>query len=218
MSTTKKLKLGLVGGGPGSFIGAIHLNGALMDGMFELVCGAFSSDPAKSTQKGKELRLDPSRVYGSYDEMFAKESQLPEGERMDVVAIVTPNNMHFDPTAKALQHGFHVALDKPLTLNYAEAQALYRIVSQSKQRFLLTHTYTGYPMIKQARQMVQEGMIGKVRKVYVEYPQGWLYKLLETENNKQAEWRTDPKRNGLAGCMGDIGTHAFNMVEYVTGE
>ena len=218
MSTTKKLKLGLVGGGPGSFIGAIHLNGALMDGMFELVCGAFSSDPAKSTQKGKELRLDPSRVYGSYDEMFAKESQLPEGERMDVVAIVTPNNMHFDPTAKALQHGFHVALDKPLTLNYEEAQALYRIVSQSKQRFLLTHTYTGYPMIKQARQMVQEGMIGKVRKVYVEYPQGWLYKLLETENNKQAEWRTDPKRNGLAGCMGDIGTHAFNMVEYVTGE
>ena len=218
MSTTKKLKLGLVGGGPGSFIGAIHLNGSLMDGMFELVCGAFSSDPAKSIQKGKELRLDPTRVYGSYDELFAKESQLPEGERMDVVAIVTPNNMHFDPTAKALQHGFHVALDKPLTLNYAEAQALYRIVSQSKQRFLLTHTYTGYPMIKQARQMVQEGMIGKVRKVYVEYPQGWLYKLLETENNKQAEWRTDPKRNGLAGCMGDIGTHAFNMVEYVTGE
>jgi len=218
MSTTKKLKLGLIGGGPGSFIGAIHLNGALMDGMFELVCGAFSSDPAKSTQKGKELRLDPSRVYGSYDEMFAKESQLPEGERMDVVAIVTPNNMHFDPTAKALQHGFHVALDKPLTLNYAEAQALYRLVSQSDRRFLLTHTYTGYPMIKQARQMVQEGMIGKIRKVYVEYPQGWLYKLLETENNKQAEWRTDPARNGLAGCMGDIGTHAFNMAEYVTGE
>ena len=218
MSTTTKLKLGLVGGGPGSFIGAIHLNGALMDGMFELVCGAFSSDPAKSIQKGKELRLDPSRVYGSYDEMFAKESQLPEGERMDVVAIVTPNNMHYDPTVKALKHGFHVALDKPLTLNYAEAKDLYRVVSQSDRRFLLTHTYTGYPMIKQARQMVQEGLIGKVRKVYVEYPQGWLYKLLETENNKQAEWRTDPKRNGLAGCMGDIGTHAFNMAEYVTGE
>ncbi|MDP4838267.1 MAG: Gfo/Idh/MocA family oxidoreductase, partial [Algoriphagus sp.] len=142
MSTTAKLKLGLVGGGPGSFIGAIHLNGALMDGMFELVCGAFSSDPAKSKQKGAELRLDPSRVYGSYDELFAKESQLPEGVRMDVVAIVTPNNMHFDPTVKALQHGFHVALDKPLTLNYQEAQDLYRIVSQSKQRFLLTHTYT----------------------------------------------------------------------------
>jgi predicted dehydrogenase len=218
MSTPKKLKLGLIGGGPGSFIGAIHLNGALMDGMFELVCGAFSSDPVKSAQKGAELMLDPSRVYASYDELFAKESQLQEGLRMDVVSIVTPNNVHFDPTAKALKHGFHVALDKPLTLNYAEAKALYQVVTQSDKRFLLTHTYTGYPMIKQARQMVQEGLIGKVRKVYVEYPQGWLYRLLETENNKQAAWRTDPARNGLAGCMGDIGTHAFNMAEYVSGE
>ncbi|TDQ16265.1 putative dehydrogenase [Algoriphagus boseongensis] len=218
MSTAKKLKLGLVGGGPGSFIGAIHLNGALMDGMFELVCGAFSSNPAKSKQKGEELMLDPSRVYGSYDEMFEKESKLPEGVKMDVVAIVTPNNVHFDPTVKALKYGFHVALDKPLTLNYAEAKELYHIVNNSDRRFLLTHTYTGYPMIKQAKQMVMDGKIGKVRKVYVEYPQGWLYKLLETENNKQAEWRTDPARNGLAGCMGDIGTHAFNMVEYVTGE
>jgi predicted dehydrogenase len=218
MSTAKKLKLGLVGGGPGSFIGAIHLNGALMDGMFELVCGAFSSNPAKSKQKGEELMLDPSRVYGSYDEMFEKESKLPEGVKMDVVAIVTPNNVHFDPTVKALKNGFHVALDKPLTLNYSEAKELYHIVKNAGKRFLLTHTYTGYPMIKQAKQMVMDGKIGKVRKVYVEYPQGWLYKLLETENNKQAEWRTDPARNGLAGCMGDIGTHAFNMVEYVTGE
>lgn len=218
MSTAKKLKLGLVGGGPGSFIGAIHLNGALMDGMFELVCGAFSSNSAKSKQRGEELMLDPARVYGSYDEMYEKESQLPEGVRMDVVAIVTPNNVHFDPTAKALKHGFHVALDKPLTLNYQEAKDLYHIVKNSDKRFLLTHTYSGYPMIKQARQMVADGAIGKVRKVYVEYPQGWLYKLLETENNKQAEWRTDPARNGLAGCMGDIGTHAFHMAEYVTGE
>ena len=218
MSTAKKLKLGLVGGGPGSFIGAIHLNGALMDGMFELVCGAFSSNAAKSKQRGEELMLDPARVYGSYDEMYEKESKLPEGVRMDVVAIVTPNNVHFDPTAKALKHGFHVALDKPLTLNYQEAKDLYHIVKNSDKRFLLTHTYSGYPMIKQARQMVADGAIGKVRKVYVEYPQGWLYKLLETENNKQAEWRTDPARNGLAGCMGDIGTHAFHMAEYVTGE
>jgi predicted dehydrogenase len=218
MSAAKKLKLGLVGGGPGSFIGAIHLNGALMDGMFELVCGAFSSNPAKSKQKGEELMLDPARVYGSYDEMYAKESALPEGQRMDVVAIVTPNNVHFDPTVKALKHGFHVALDKPLTLNYREAKELYHVVKNSDRRFLLTHTYTGYPMIKQAKQMVMDGKIGKVRKVYVEYPQGWLYKLLETENNKQAEWRTDPARNGLAGCMGDIGTHAFNMAEYVTGQ
>jgi len=218
MSTAKKLKLGLIGGGPGSFIGAIHLNGALMDGMFELVCGAFSSNPAKSKQRGEELMLDPKRVYNSYDEMFEKEAQLPEAERMDVVAIVTPNNVHFDPTVKALKYGFHVALDKPLTLNYQEAKALYHIVKNSDRRFLLTHTYSGYPMIKQAKQMVADGKIGKVRKVYVVYPQGWLYKLLESENNKQAEWRTDPARNGLAGCMGDIGTHAFHMAEYITGE
>jgi len=218
MSTAKKLKLGLIGGGPGSFIGAIHLNGALMDGMFELVCGAFSSNPAKSKLRGEELMLDPKRVYNSYDEMFEKESQLSEAERMDVVAIVTPNNVHFDPTVKALKYGFHVALDKPLTLNYHEAKELYHIVKNSDRRFLLTHTYSGYPMIKQAKQMIADGKIGKVRKVYVEYPQGWLYKLLETENNKQAEWRTDPARNGLAGCMGDIGTHAFHMSEYITGE
>ncbi|WP_332912129.1 Gfo/Idh/MocA family oxidoreductase [Algoriphagus boritolerans] len=207
-----------MGGGPGSFIGAIHLNGALMDGMFELVCGAFSSNPSKSKQRGEELMLDSTRVYNSYDEMFEKESHLPESERMDVVAIVTPNNVHFDPSVKALKYGFHVALDKPLTLNYSEAKELYHIVKNSDKRFLLTHTYSGYPMIKQAKQMIADGKIGKVRKVYVEYPQGWLYKLLETENNKQAEWRTDPTRNGPAGCMGDIGTHAFHMAEYITGE
>jgi predicted dehydrogenase len=218
MSTPKKLKIGLIGGGPGSFIGAIHLNGALMDGMFELAAGAFSSNPEKSKLRGEELMLDPSRVYGSYDEMFEKELLLPKSERIDVVVIVTPNNVHYDPTVKALQKGFHVVLDKPLTLNYEEAKSLYAIVKASSQRFLLTHTYSGYPMIKQAKQMIAEGKIGKVRKVYVEYPQGWLYKLLETEDNKQAQWRTDPKRNGLAGCMGDIGTHAFHMAEYVTGE
>lgn len=218
MSTPKKLKIGLIGGGPGSFIGAIHLNGALMDGMYELVAGAFSSNPEKSKIRGEELMLDPKRVYANYDEMFAKESELPESERIDVVVIVTPNNFHFDPTVKALKYGFHVALDKPLTLNYTEAKALYQEVQKSDKRFLLTHTYSGYPMIKQAKQMIAEGQIGKVRKVYVEYPQGWLYKLLETENNKQAEWRTDPNRNGLAGCMGDIGTHAFHMAEYITGQ
>ncbi len=218
MSTTKKLKIGLIGGGPGSFIGAIHLNGALMDSMFELVAGAFSSNPEKSRQRGKELMLDPERVYASYDEMFAKELERPESERIDVVVIVTPNNVHFDPTVKALKHGFHVVLDKPLTLNYEEAKKLYPIVKNSDKKFLLTHTYSGYPMIKQAKQMISEGKIGKIRKVYVEYPQGWLWKLLESEDNKQAAWRTDPKRNGLAGCMGDIGTHAFHMAEYITGE
>ncbi|MBN3520448.1 Gfo/Idh/MocA family oxidoreductase [Algoriphagus lutimaris] len=217
MSTTKKLKLGLVGGGPGSFIGAIHLNGALMDGMFELAAGAFSSDPEKSRIRGEELMLPPNRVYGSYDEMFEKELELPESERIDVVCIVTPNNVHFDPTIKALKYGFHVALDKPLTLNYQEAKELYKAVKASDKLFLLTHTYSGYPMIKQAKQMIAEGQIGEVRKVYVEYPQGWLWKLLESEENKQAAWRTDPTKNGLAGCMGDIGTHAFHMAEYITG-
>ncbi|WP_100630158.1 Gfo/Idh/MocA family protein [Algoriphagus formosus] len=218
MSTNKKLKIGLVGGGPGSFIGAIHLNGALMDGMFELAAGAFSSNPEKSRKRGEELRLNPSRVYSSYDEMFEKELQLPEDERIDVVVIVTPNNVHFDPTAKAIRAGFHVVLDKPLTLNYQEAKELYHIVSNSDRKFLLTHTYSGYPMIKQAKQMIEEGKLGKIHKVYVEYPQGWLYKLLEKEDNKQAEWRTDPKRNGMAGCMGDIGTHAFHLAEYVSGQ
>jgi predicted dehydrogenase len=218
MSTNKKLKIGLVGGGPGSFIGAIHLNGALMDGLFELTAGAFSSNPEKSKKRGEELRLNPSRVYSSYDEMFEKELQLPEDERIDVVVIVTPNNVHFDPTAKAIRAGFHVVLDKPLTLNYQEAKELYHIVSNSDRKFLLTHTYSGYPMIKQAKQMIEEGKLGKIHKVYVEYPQGWLYKLLEKEDNKQAEWRTDPKRNGMAGCMGDIGTHAFHLAEYVSGQ
>lgn len=218
MSKTKKLKLGLVGGGPGSFIGAIHLNGALMDGMFELAAGAFSSNPEKSRIRGEELMLPSERVYDSYDEMFEKELQLPESERIDVVCIVTPNNVHLDPTLKALKAGFHVALDKPLTLNYTEAKELYHAVQKSDKLFLLTHTYSGYPMIKQAKQMIANGEIGKVRKVYVEYPQGWLWKLLETENNKQAAWRTDPTKNGLAGCMGDIGTHAFHMAEYISGE
>lgn len=217
MPTNKKLKIGLIGGGPGSFIGAIHLNGALMDGLFELAAGAFSSNPERSKQRGEELMLNPSRVYANYDEMFAKELELPEDERIDVVVIVTPNNVHFDPTVKALKAGFHVALDKPLTLNYQEAKELYHIVKASDCRFLLTHTYSGYPMIKQAKQMIEEGKLGKIHKVYVEYPQGWLYKLLEHEDNKQAEWRTDPKRNGLAGCMGDIGTHAFHLAEYVSG-
>lgn len=217
MPTNKKLKIGLIGGGPGSFIGAIHLNGALMDGLFELAAGAFSSNPERSKQRGEELMLNPSRVYANYDEMFAKELELPEDERIDVVVIVTPNNVHFDPTVKALKAGFHVALDKPLTLNYQEAKELYHIVKASDRRFLLTHTYSGYPMIKQAKQMIEEGKLGKIHKVYVEYPQGWLYKLLEHEDNKQAEWRTDPKRNGLAGCMGDIGTHAFHLAEYVSG-
>ena len=213
----KKLKMGMVGGGPGSFIGAIHRSASQMDGLIELTAGAFSSSPDKSRQSGEELMLDPSRVYSSYDEMFEKELALPQSERIDIVSIVTPNNVHFDPTKKALEKGFHVVLDKPMTLNYDQAMELHQIIQSSEKLFCLTHTYTGYPMIKQAKQMVADGAIGEIRKVYVEYPQGWLWKLLEHEDNKQAEWRTDPLRNGKAGCFGDIGTHAFNLAEYVSG-
>ncbi|MFD2037058.1 Gfo/Idh/MocA family protein [Belliella marina] len=218
MKNNRKLKMGMIGGGPGSFIGAIHRSAALMDGLIEIVAGAFSSKPEKSVQTGEELMLDESRVYSSYDEMFEKELLLPEAERIDIVSIVTPNHAHFDPTKKALEMGFHVVLDKPLTLNYAEAKELYRVIEKAKGLFCLTHTYTGYPMVKQAKQMVADGVIGEVRKVYVEYPQGWLWKLLESEDNKQAQWRTDPSRSGESGCFGDIGTHAFNLAEYVTGQ
>jgi predicted dehydrogenase len=217
MGNYKKLKMGMIGGGPGSFIGAIHRRAAIMDSMIELTAGAFSSDPEKSKITGKELMLDPQRVYDSYDQMLQTESSLPEEDRIDIVSIVTPNNSHFDATKKALEYGFHVVLDKPLTLNYSEAKELYQIIQNSNSLFCLTHTYTGYPMVKQAKEMIAEGTLGEVKKVYVEYPQGWLYKLLETEDNKQAQWRTDPARNGEAGCFGDIGTHAFNLVEYVTG-
>ncbi|UJP65234.1 Gfo/Idh/MocA family protein [Mongoliitalea daihaiensis] len=216
MNKLKKLKMGMIGGGPGAFIGAIHRNAALMDGLIELTAGVFSSDPLKSKQMGEELMLDPSRVYASYDEMFANELLLPIDERIDIVSIVTPNHVHFDTAKKALELGFHVVLDKPMTLNYTEAKILYKCITESQGLFCLTHTYTGYPMVKQMKQMIQQGAIGTVKKVYVEYPQGWLYRLLEYEN-KQASWRTDPKRNGEAGCFGDIGTHAFNLAEYVTG-
>lgn len=216
MAAQKKLKMGMVGGGPGAFIGAIHRSAALMDGLIEITAGSFSSNPEKSLQAGEELMLDPSRVYSSYDEMIQKELALPESERIDIISIVTPNNVHFDPTKKALEAGFHVVLDKPMTLTYDQAKDLYKIIKKSGKLFCLTHTYTGYPMIKQMKQMIADGVIGEVRKVYVEYPQGWLHKLLEYEN-KQAEWRTDPTRNGKAGCFGDIGTHAFNLAEYVSG-
>lgn len=209
--------MGMVGGGPGSFIGAVHRIAANMDGLIELVAGTFSSDPEKSRATGEELMLDPTRVYTSYEEMYAKEQALPEAERIDIISIVTPNHMHFDPAVKALDAGFHVVLDKPFTLTYEQAQKLYRAVNASKQFFCLTHTYTGYPMVKQAKQMIASGLIGAVRRVYVEYPQGWLYELLETSGNKQAAWRTDPQKSGKSGCFGDIGTHAFNLAEYVSG-
>lgn len=215
--TTQKLKMGMIGGGPGSFIGSIHRNAAALDGLITLSAGSFSSTHAKSLELGKELSLPENRIYASYDEMFEKEMQLPKEERIDFVSIITPNHLHFDPTAKALKNGFHVVLDKPMTLDLEEARELYSIIKNSGLLFCLTHTYTGYPMIKQARQLIAQGQLGEIRKIYVDYPQGWLWKKFEDENHKQAEWRTDPAKSGIGGCMGDIGTHAFNLAEYVSG-
>lgn len=214
---SRKLRMGMIGGSLDAFIGAIHRKAAAMDGEIELVCGAFSSDPKKSKATGKALYLHPGRVYGNYAEMIEKEKQLSEDKRMDFVSIVTPNHVHFDPAKMALESGFHVIIDKPITFNVAEAKALKKIVDKTGLVLALTHTYTGYPLVKEAKQMVKSGKIGKVRKVYVEYPQGWLSTFLEGSGNKQAGWRTDPSKSGAGGAIGDIGTHAANLAEYITG-
>ena len=211
------MRMGMVGGGRGAFIGAVHRMAAAIDGEIELVCGAFSSNPEKSKASGLDLFLPEDRAYGSYAEMIEKEKQLPEGERMDFVAIVTPNHVHFPPAKMALENGFPVVCDKPLCFSMEEAAELRQLVKDTGLLFALTHNYTGYPMVKQARDMVSNGEIGKVRKVVVEYPQGWLSTLVEGSDNKQANWRTDPSRSGKAGSMGDIGTHAENLAEYITG-
>ncbi|MGZ8523595.1 MAG: Gfo/Idh/MocA family protein [Chitinophagaceae bacterium] len=217
----RKLRMGMIGGGPGAFIGGVHRCAAIMDGEIELVCGAFSSDPEKSKQAGEMLSLPPQRIYGSYKEMIRSENSLPVNERMDLVSIVTPNHVHFEPAKLALENGFHVILDKPLAFDLKEALLLQEIASKSQLLFCLTHTYTGYPMVKEARQQVLSGKFGKIRKVYVDYPQGWLSDLIEGDDShrsgKQASWRTDPAQSGIAGAMGDIGTHAFNLAEYVSG-
>lgn len=207
----------MVGGGRGAFIGAVHRMAAALDGEIELVCGAFSSDPAKSKASGEDLYLDPSRVYGSYAEMIEKEKQLPATVRMDFISIVTPNHVHFGPAKMALENGFHVVCDKPLCFDMKEARELESLVEKTGLIFALTHNYTGYPMVKQARDMVSNGQLGEIRKIVVEYPQGWLSTKLEDSDQKQASWRTDPSRSGIAGCMGDIGTHAENLAEYITG-
>lgn len=207
----------MVGGGIGSFIGGVHRIAAAMDEQIELVCGAFSSDPQKSKDSGAELYLPENRVYGGFEEMIDKEKQLPEGERMDFVSIVTPNVMHAPPARQALNSGFPVICDKPLAYSLAEAKEIKELVDKTGLTFALTHNYTGYPMIKEARDLIKEGKLGKIRKVVVEYPQGWLSAMLEKEGQKQASWRADPKRAGISNCMGDIGTHAANLAEYVTG-
>lgn len=207
----------MVGGGMDAFIGAVHRNAAALDQEIELVCGAFSSDPEKSKKTGESLYLNPDRVYNSWEEMIKRESELPDGERMDFISIVTPNHLHYAPAKMALEYGFHVISDKPLCFSFDEAIELKQLVEKTGLLFGLTHTYSGYPMIKEARQWVKQGKLGKIRKIYVEYPQGWLSENIEAGGQKQASWRTDPARSGKSGCMGDIGTHAAHLAEYVAG-
>jgi len=213
----RKLRMGMVGGGKDAFIGAVHRIAANMDGLAELVCGTFSIDPEISKDSGEALFINPDRVYLTYQEMIEKESQLPEGERMDFLTIVTPNFVHFEPAKMALENGFNVVIEKPMTFSLEEAVQLKEIVERTGLTLALTHTYSGYPMIKQAKAMINNGELGKVRKVIVEYPQGWLSRLSEREGNAGAAWRTDPKKSGKSGAMGDIGTHAAHLAEYVTG-
>jgi predicted dehydrogenase len=213
----QKLRMGMVGGGQGAFIGAVHRMAAALDGEFDLVCGAFSSDPDKSRASGADLGIAPDRAYGSFEDMIRREKRLRPDRRMQVVSIVTPNHVHFAPAKMALDNGFHVICDKPLAFNIKEALVLQKTVEKTGLVFALTHNYTGYPMVKQARLMIRHGELGAIRKVVVEYPQGWLTNQIESAGHKQAAWRTDPARSGAAGAMGDIGTHAENLAEYITG-
>lgn len=213
----RKLKMGMVGGGRDAFIGAVHRAAALMDGNVEFVAGALSSTPEKAIASGKDLYLPDERNYATWQEMVERESKLPVGERIDFVSVVTPNHVHY-PIAKAfVEAGINVVIDKPLVLNSQEAASLVKAVEKSGVVFCVTYSYTGYPMVMQARQMVREGKIGEVRKVIVEYPQGWLIGLLEATGQKQAAWRTDPKIAGIGGAIGDIGSHAENLVSTIAG-
>ncbi|HOK66003.1 MAG TPA: Gfo/Idh/MocA family oxidoreductase [Anaerohalosphaeraceae bacterium] len=213
----RKLRMGMVGGGPGAFIGEVHRKAARMDGQIELVGGAFDINPEKSKQMSKVLYLDPNRCYSCYQEMIEQELKRPEGERMDFVAVTTPNNWHYPIARDLLEAGFHVMCEKPMTISVQEARSLVQIVQKTKRVFGLMHNYTGYPMVKLARDMVKNGELGKIRKIIVQYPQGWLATALERTGQQQASWRTDPKQSGGSGCGGDIGTHAENLSEYITG-
>lgn len=213
----RKLRMGMIGGGKDAFIGAIHRIAANMDGMVELVCGSLSINKEIAVDSGRSLFLPEDRIYTSYEEMLEKESQLPEDKRMDFVTIVTPNFAHYGPAVMALEKGFHVVVEKPITVSLEEAKKLQQKLEESGKILCLTYTYTGFPMVKQARELVKQGILGKIRKVVVEYKQGWLSRLSEREGNAQASWRTDPKKSGKSGVMGDIGTHAFNLAEYISG-
>jgi predicted dehydrogenase len=213
----RKLRMGMVGGGKNAFIGAIHRLAANMDGQIELVCGALSINPINAQESGELLFLPKDRIYLNFEEMITTEAALPSNQKMDFVTIVTPNFAHFAPAMMALDNGFHVVIEKPMTFTLEEALQLKAKVDATGLMLCLTHTYSGYPMVKQAKAMVADGVFGKVRKIWVEYPQGWLSKLSELEGNAQAAWRTDPSKSGKSGCMGDIGTHAAHLAEYISG-
>ena len=213
----RKLRMGMVGGGKDAFIGAIHRHAIGIDGMIDIVCGALSINPDIAKDSGKAIFLPEDRTYLTYEEMIKKESELPADQRMDFVTIVTPNFAHFAPAMMAMDHGFHVVIEKPISFTLDEALQLKKKAAETGKILCLTHTYSGYPLVKQAKQMVKQGAFGKIRKVWVEYPQGWLSKLSEREGNAQAAWRTDPKKSGKSGCMGDIGTHAAHLAEYISG-
>lgn len=216
VASTRKLRMGMVGGGEGAFIGAVHRWAAALDGQIELVCAALSSDPERAARSGAALFLPASRVYADFREMMKKERELPVDQRMDFVAIVTPNHLHFPVAMAAIEQGFHVISDKPATLNLDECLRLRQALQGRNLLYGLTHTYTGYPMVREARERVARGELGKIRKILVDYSQGWL-STNEESGNKQAEWRVDPARSGISGCMGDIGVHAANLAEFVTG-
>lgn len=213
----RKLRMGMVGGGKDAFIGSIHRLAANMDGLIEVVAGALSINPEVAKESGKMLFLSEDRTYTTFEEMIEKESKLPADTRIDFVTIVTPNFAHFAPAMLAMEKGFHVVIEKPIAFTLDEARQLKKKVQETGLLLCLTHTYSGYPMVREARAMVRDGIFGKIRKVYVEYPQGWLSKMSEREGNAQAAWRTDPKRSGKAGAMGDIGTHAAHLAEFITG-
>lgn len=213
----RKLRMGMVGGGKDAFIGSIHRLAANMDGLIEVVAGALSINPEVAKESGKMLFLSEDRTYTTFEEMIEKESKLPADKRIDFVTIVTPNFAHFAPAMLAMEKGFHVVIEKPIAFTLDEARQLKKKVQETGLLLCLTHTYSGYPMVREARAMVRDGIFGKIRKVYVEYPQGWLSKMSEREGNAQAAWRTDPKRSGKAGAMGDIGTHAAHLAEFITG-
>ena len=209
--------MGMIGGGKDAFIGAIHRRAAFMDNLIELVCGVFSVDPQISQESGKEYFLPEDRVYNSYHEMFEKEMLLPKEERMDFVTIVTPNKWHFEPAMMALERGINVVIDKPITFTLEEAKILQQKVEETGLTLALTHVYSGYPAVKEAKERIASGQLGKLRRIYVEYTQGWLSKRIELEGGNNAGWRTDPKQTGKAGTMGDVGTHAWHLAEYITG-